>query len=198
MGKIFCLIGKSCSGKDTIFKALSEDQDLKLRPIIMYTTRPKRSSEINGKEYYFIDETALHEYDRRGKIIEQREYNTMNGKWYYCTVDDGQIDLVKTNYLLIGTLAVFKELQRYFGSHNIVPLYIMVKDDERLTRAINRERQQNYPNYDEMCRRFLADSRDFSATKLTDCGILSYYCNRNLKECLQAVKVAITEVICTN
>ncbi len=196
MGKIFCLLGKSCSGKDTLFRALSEAKDLKLRPIIIYTTRPKRNSEVSGQEYYFIDEKTLHEYERQGKIIEQREYNTIQGKWHYCTIDDGQIDLVANNYLLIGTLEAFQELQRYFGTDSIVPLYITVSDETRLIRAINRERQQDHPNYDEVCRRFLADSRDFNTPKLLACGILAQYGNSNFKECLQAVKGAIKTAIC--
>ncbi len=195
MGKIFCLLGKSCSGKDTLFKALIQDQELQLRPIIIYTTRPKRNSEVSGKEYYFINEAALHEYERMGKIIEQREYNTIKGKWHYCTVDDGQIDLAKANYLLIGTLEAFQALQSYFGVSTIVPLYITVNDETRLIRAITRERQQEQPNFDEVCRRFLADSQDFNETKLIARGILAHYCNSNLKDCLQAVKVAIKTAI---
>ena len=54
MGKIFCLMGKSSSGKDTIFKELKDDTDLNLKPIISYTTRPKRVSETQGIEYFFI------------------------------------------------------------------------------------------------------------------------------------------------
>jgi guanylate kinase len=195
MGKIFCLLGKSCSGKDTLFKALSVDKDLKLRPLIIYTTRPQRSNEVNGQEYYFINEATLHDYERMGKIIEQREYNTIKGKWQYCTVDDGQIDLEKDNYLLIGTLEAFQELQNYFGVTNIIPLYIAVNDEARLMRAISRERQQDQPNFDEVCRRFLADSSDFSPKKLIASGILVSYCNSNLKDCLQAVKTAIKAAI---
>lgn len=198
MGKIFCLLGKSCSGKDTLFKALSEDQDLELQPVIIYTTRPKRNNEVSGREYYFIDEATLHDYARQGKIIEQREYNTIKGKWYYCTIDDKQIDLNKNNYLIITTLAAFQELQNYFGAAKVIPLYIMVDDETRLLRAIKREKQQIQPNYDEVCRRFLADNRDFSRSGLTTCGILAYYCNRNLKECFLAVKTAIQEKIHIN
>ena len=45
MGKIFCLMGKSSSGKDTIFKEISNIKELKLNPIVLYTTRPKRTNE---------------------------------------------------------------------------------------------------------------------------------------------------------
>ena len=42
MGKIFYIMGKSSSGKDTIYKKLLGDRELELRNIILYTTRPMR------------------------------------------------------------------------------------------------------------------------------------------------------------
>ena len=73
MSKVFCLMGKSSTGKDTIFKMLMQDVQLNLKPVISYTTRPKRTNETNGIEYYFIDETTLDKFSECGKIIEKRE-----------------------------------------------------------------------------------------------------------------------------
>ena len=53
MAKIFFVLGKSCSGKDTIFKKLKEDRELNLNTVTGYTTRPMREGEINGVEYFF-------------------------------------------------------------------------------------------------------------------------------------------------
>src|SRR5690554_4397368 len=111
MGKIYCLMGKSSSGKDTILKILKEDNKLNLKPVIPYTTRPKRSNEENGRDYYFIDEETLKKFELAGKIIEKRKYNTARGIWYYCTIDDGQIDLSTGNYLLITTLEAYLNLK---------------------------------------------------------------------------------------
>ncbi|MBC8016802.1 MAG: guanylate kinase [Sporomusaceae bacterium] len=192
MGKIYCLIGKSSSGKDTIFKALAEDKDLNLKPVVSYTTRPIRQNEHHGTEYYFITEEQLREYKEAGSIIEQRDYETINGIWSYCTVDDGQIDITRsTSYLLILTLEAYKSLRRYFGSQYVVPLYIAVDDGIRLERALKREQAQQNPNYDELCRRFLADSSDFEITKLQDYGITKHYCNENLSACIHTIKTAI-------
>lgn len=55
MGKIICLMGKSSSGKDTIYKNLMEDKSLGLRKLIPYTTRPMREGEQEGVEYHFTD-----------------------------------------------------------------------------------------------------------------------------------------------
>ena len=59
MGKIICLMGKSSSGKDTIYKNLMEDKSLGLRKLIPYTTRPMREGEQEGVEYHFTDEAGL-------------------------------------------------------------------------------------------------------------------------------------------
>ena len=56
MGKIFYLMGKSSSGKDTIYKRLMADTSLGLKNIVLYTTRPIRQGERDGMEYYFVDE----------------------------------------------------------------------------------------------------------------------------------------------
>ena len=107
MGKIFCLMGKSSTGKDTIFEVLKDDKALNLRPIVPYTTRPQRINELEGETYYFIDKNMLDEFARQGKIIEQRCYQTVNGPWHYATIDDGQIDLDSNNYIVIVTLEAY-------------------------------------------------------------------------------------------
>jgi guanylate kinase len=189
MGKIFCIIGKSGTGKDTIFNELIKDGDLALKPVILYTTRPKRNNEANGIQYYFIDESKLQEYEKAGKIIEKRAYNSVIGVWYYCTIDDGQIDLAaRYNYLLIATLESYRDFKNYFGAENVVPFYITVDDGTRLERALKREKQQQKPNYDELCRRFLADNTDFSPDRLKAVNIEKYYYNNDLRECIESIK----------
>lgn len=188
MGKIFCLMGKSSSGKDTIFKQLKCDKELDLNIIVPYTTRPKRNNEIDGITYYFVDKSILDRYEKNGKMIEKRVYNTIKGDWYYCTIDDGNISINKNNYIIITTLEAYEKLQDYFGRENIVPIYINVDDGIRLERALERERMQETPNYDELCRRFLADSSDFSEEKLKKSGIEKYYNNIDLNQCIVQIK----------
>ncbi len=195
MGKIFCLMGKSNSGKDTIFKELIKDKDLDLKPIVSYTTRPIRSNESNGQEYYFIDELTLNEYRNQDKVIEERCYNTVQGKWHYCTIDDGRVNINKNNYLLIVTLEAYKNIEVYFGKENVIPLYIELDDGIRLERALKRERQEKSPNYNELCRRFLADSKDFSNEKLQLYNIKNSYINNDLFECINYIKKDIVKFI---
>ena len=191
MGKIFCIMGKSSSGKDTIFKILKEDEKLNLKAVISYTTRPKRHDETDGVEYYFIDNEILKQYKLKNKIIELRKYNTIQGIWYYCTIDDGQIDLQKNNYIIISTLQSFTSLKKFFGSSNVIPVYIEVEDGLRIERALIREKSQDKPDYVEMCRRFIADSEDFSEENIKDCGMAKRYSNVNLEKCISSIKKSI-------
>ena len=188
MGKIFCLMGKSSSGKDTIFKEINEDKDLDLKPIISYTTRPKRINETNGVEYFFINKDDLNKFEKENKVIEKRVYHTVHGDWFYGTINDGQIDLSKNNYLLITTLEAYESLRDYFGDDKVCPFYIDIEDGIRLERALEREKRQDKPNYDELCRRFLADNQDFSDENLSNLGINKFYINENLESCINNIK----------
>ena len=75
----------------------------------------------------------------------------------------------------------------------VIPVYINIDDGERLIRAINREKKQKNPGYEELCRRFLADSRDFSKENLERLGIDTYYLNDDIDECLESIKELIRE-----
>lgn len=193
MGKIFCLMGKSSSGKDTIYKKLLELNTLPLHTIVPCTTRPIRDGETHGVEYYFYTEEELDRLLQAGKIIELRSYDTVHGIWKYFTADDHQIDLTRNDYLIIGTLESYVKMQEYFGADKMVPIYIYVDDGLRLQRALDRERAQEKPRYAEMCRRFLADEKDFSEEKLNDAGIRKRFENQELSETTAEITAFIQE-----
>lgn len=192
MGKIFYLMGKSASGKDTLYKRILEDNP-RLRNVVLYTTRPMRDGETEGVEYHFAATSQLEEFERQGRMIEIRTYQTVAGPWSYATVDDGQIDLEHHDYLVIGTLESYGKMRKYLGGDVMVPLYICVDDGLRLARALARERSQREPNYAELCRRFLADEEDFSRENLEACGIGRYFNNEDLDACMAAINQVILE-----
>ena len=64
MGKIFYIMGKSSSGKDTIYRKLQESENLKLGRLVLYTTRPIRDGEKEGQEYHFVDEAKYFEFNK--------------------------------------------------------------------------------------------------------------------------------------
>lgn len=168
MGKIFCLMGKSASGKDTIYNMVMDDMRNKLKPIILYTDRPMRVGEVNGINYNFVNKDTMDFHIKSDRCIESRKYHTPNGIWRYATIDD-DIDIIQYNYLTITTLESYLNIKIYFGEDNVIPIYIYSNDGERLIRSIKREEKEQHPKYIEICERFLRDERDFSDDNL-DCA----------------------------
>lgn len=195
MGKIFYVMGKSATGKDTVYNRLLEDPTLPLKTVVLYTTRPIRVGEENGVTYHFRDIPWFLEQEKAGKVIESRMYPTMLGPWYYFTMDDGQIDLENQNYLMIGTPEGCVKLRAYFGEEPIVPIYLEIDDGERLRRAWARECGQKKPRFDEVCRRYLADEEDFAPEKLTEAGITEVFYNDDVERCCEQVKAKIRELM---
>lgn len=193
MGKLFYVIGKSATGKDTIFRELLAQEVRKLKPLVLYTTRPMRAGEEQGVQYHFTDEEGLSKLQEAGKVIELRSYQTVHGIWKYFTADTEETDLTSEDYLGIGVLESYRALRDYYGKERVVPIYIEVEDGERLQRALERERTQKEPKYAELCRRFLADSEDFSEEKISEAGIEKRFYNQDLKACIQEIAAYIEE-----
>ncbi len=183
MNHIFYLMGKSASGKDTIYEALLADSALQLSALIPWTTRPIRAREMEGVEYHFTDEEGLKALEAQGRVIEQRTYQTEHGPWTYFTVDEGTSD---GDLLGIGTLESYLHLRAYYGEGRVVPIYVEVEDGIRLGRALRRECKPGNHRYEELCRRFLADQKDFSEENLRKAGIDRRFSNDN--ECAECIR----------
>jgi len=203
MGKIFVVMGKTSSGKDTVYKRVLDNLTLNqgvLAPktVVIYTTRPMRPGETNGVEYFFATEEELQKLRDDGKVIEERCFHTVHGPWFYFTVNDGQIDLENHSYLMINTLAGFEMIRNYYSNNGedvVIPIYIEADAKDRLLRYINRESLQKNPNYKEVCRRFLADEEDFAEEELQRLGINKRYFNRDLDVCCKEIEADITSLL---
>ena len=187
MGRIYYLLGKSATGKDTLYKEILKRRP-KLRTVTMYTTRPIREGETDGVEYFFTGREELERQLASGKVIESRTYQTIAGPWTYYTVDDGQFDVADDeSCLMIGTLESYEKMCAYFEAGKMVPVYIEVPDGIRLLRAVKREENQKRPNYREVCRRYLADEKDFSEENLERLGITKSYQNTDMEMCVEEI-----------
>lgn len=187
MGRIYYLLGKSATGKDTLYKEILKRRP-KLRTVTMYTTRPIREGETDGVEYFFIGREELERQLASGKVIESRTYQTIAGPWTYYTVDDGQFNVADDeSCLMIGTLESYEKMCTYFESGKMVPVYIEVPDGIRLLRAVKREENQKKPNYREVCRRYLADEKDFSEENLERLGVTKRYQNTDMEICVEEI-----------
>ena len=193
MGKLIVLMGKSASGKDTIYRLLQADRSLDLQQLVPYTTRPMRVGEKNGEAYYFVSEEEFNSLLGEGRVIEHRSYHTIHGLWRYFTVEDEQLDLERHSYLLIGTLEAYVSIVKHFGPDKVVPILVTLDDGVRLERALTRERQQEHPKYEEMCRRFLADSADYAQEKVDAAGITRLFENYSSEATAEEISAYIKE-----
>lgn len=156
------LVGKSCSGKDTIRKELNK---LGYKSIVTYTTRPPRNGEVDGVDYHFVDASKFRTMDLMGCFVETTSYNVASGEtWYYGSAVD---DLKEDSVMIVNPegLRLIKKLK----SLNPIAFYIMA-DEETIW---NRLRQRG-DDAAEARRRLNADDVDFS-------GIVSNvdFCLRN-------------------
>lgn len=193
MGKIVCLMGKSSSGKDTIYKRLLTSGQIQLKTMVPYTTRPIRAGEKEGVEYHFTDEEGYQKFLEQGSVVEARAYDTCFGIWRYFTVNDADIRLEEESYILIGTLEAYTQIQKFYGADKVLPIMIELDDGVRLQRALDREKAQDHPRYEEMCRRFLADAEDFSEDKMKLAGITRRFYNHDLDSCLQEIEIYLKD-----
>lgn len=184
--KIIYIMGKSSSGKDTIFKIIKDKLDV--NTYVMYTTRPIRKGEIPGETYHYISDEEMKKYingEMENKLIESRTYQTVHGPWTYATIADSQFDSQK-DMIMLGTLESYNKMKEHFKDE-LTPIYIEVEDGLRLERALKREREQKQPKYAELCRRFLADSEDFSEENIKNAGIEKRFQNIELDRCVDEI-----------
>lgn len=184
MSRIYCIVGKSCSGKDTMYQNILARERPGLTPVVPCTTRPRRSGEVDGQTYQFVTEEQLAAYEAGGRVIEKRRYHTTKGLWTYFTL---KFDLEPgRDYLLITTLEGAHGLIRTYGQEVVRLVYLYVDDRVRLERYIAREALQAAPDYSEVCRRYLADETDFAPDRLAEFPrLVSIDTAQSTEECLR-------------
>ncbi len=148
--KIIALFGKSGAGKDTIQKWMVTNLP-NMKGMVNYTTRPKRDYEQEGIDYHFISNTEFAEKVLDGSMLEATEFN----HWFYGAAID-ELDIDKINVGVFNVYGIQGLLQD--NRLDVLPVYIDCYDKIRLLRDINRE---NNPDCYEICRRYLADEKDF-------------------------------------
>lgn len=123
--KLFCIMGETASGKDTLTKKLCEDTGMKA--IVSYTTRPRRTNE--GETHIFVDDSV---YEQMKDNLAA--YTEINGFRYWTTIEqiyDNDIYIIDPNGL---------ETLENLGLEDIdiCSIYINVPLEVRLERALYR------------------------------------------------------------
>ena len=189
MSNFIYIMGKSASGKDTIYKRIKEQIDVKT--YILYTTRPIRTGEQEGVDYHYVSDEQMLKFKQEGKVIESRTYQTVKGPWTYATIADEQLEQ-NGDILTVGTLESYNKIKEYYEDKKdtkLLPVYITIDEEERRKRALEREKKQKNPNYEEVERRIKADNIDFSEENLKKAGIgqNETFENYDLDKCVESI-----------
>lgn len=111
------LVGKSCSGKDSICNELCKRGFEKL---VTYTSRPPRLGEVQDKTYHFISKEEFERLISLGFFAEYTSYNTVDGVWYYGTsVDDLECE---NDRILILNPQGYEQIRKF--DETVVSFYI--------------------------------------------------------------------------
>lgn len=151
--KVLVLIGKSGSGKDTISKLLPYNK------VVRYTTRPKRDNETEGVDYNFL-ESIPSDWIMNDEWLELVKYND----WVYLT----RIDSLKEGEINIICTDPQSADQIYMScldlGYEFICFNLIVPDKIRLQRQLSREEN---PNCHEICRRYLAEEKEYDLDSLS-------------------------------
>ena len=152
--KIIAICGPAGSGKDTILSRLLQTDygKTKLNKIIASTTRPARSNEADGISYHFL--RSADQFMSGENLKKWIEFTCFNNWWYGTSIDALTKDKIN-----IGIFSP-KAIQQLLENEEIdcIPILIWCPNKIRLLRQLNREVS---PNCREICRRYLADDKDF-------------------------------------
>ena len=199
MGKIFMIIGKSFSGKDTLLNNILLDEEFckenNLHQLVRCTTRKPRPNEVDGKDYYFIsNEEFLNEYMSREDVISA-SYKSEFGVLHYIT-DFSKLEPDK-NYIVVSDPESIEKYKKVLGQ-NLCIIYLIPPNWEIFRRFSGRDDNSEYSDlkYKEIYRRFIDDTVKFgkhSNTYLANCNAITvlgkdYSLNElkdNISQCLK-------------
>lgn len=153
--KLVAIMGKSASGKDSILRKLPivlSENEIPSNQIVSCTTRPMRTSEKEGVDYFFLTPEDFAEKVLKGKMLEAVVFRD----WVYGTeLDSLDKDLINIGIFTPDGIYGLKEDDRL----DLCVIEINCSDKERMIRSFNRE---EFPDIEEIFRRFMADREDFA------------------------------------
>ena len=156
---IIVLLGKMATGKDTVINII-RNKITNMPTLISHTTRPKRRGEINGKDYYFVDNKTFESMIERGEFIEFRSYRPANGDLWYYGLTKKEISDNALSIVILDPIG-YEALTSYFGKENVIGILLEANEETIYNRAVSR----NGDSIEEINRRIEDDNIRFDKFK---------------------------------
>lgn len=185
MRKIFTILGKTCVGKDTLAKLVSEKTGYPIA--LSFTTRPKRNGETEGVEYNFIDKQCFLDLVNKDLLAECTSYDVASGEvWYYGLTKE---ELEKGKYVIaIVNPEGYRQIKKIYGN-KVCSILIESDIKTRIDRYLNRDEVDDIKAL-ECCRRVVVDEKDFKDV-VTDYKVM----NTNKEEAYNKLLGIINSVV---
>ncbi len=141
-------IGATAAGKDTIMRSVAVEADVDI--LVSHSTRPMRDGEMDGVEYYFVDNDEFDEIP----MVERRDYLTAGTDviWKYGLSEE----VASRHGLVIMDWNGFHEFRDWRLSVGLdAPIAVFVNVDKETARR--RQMKRGDYNVAEFERRWSAD-----------------------------------------
>lgn len=169
---IFCIMGYTASGKDTVVNEISKNEDI--RKIVPVTTRPMRDGECNGIDYFFYDEEYFQE--ESNNLVAIRDFKVWNGDiWNYAF--DKRAFNGDDNVIMSTDLTGFRDIEKNFPEDNVVGIFL----DVPISILIKRLEERKTPE-EEIKRRIIHDREKYDSFFINHSEKLYVVSNIDLKK----------------
>lgn len=156
--KLFLLVGKSASGKDTLMNMLLSDFK-EMKPLVSHTTRPMRTGEKDGETYHFVDDLTFEEMLNNDEFLETTSYTIESeNKIYRYGLSKKEVMDTPYAMTIVNPYGLNNLLTNKFIKDNIVSILITRNDKDRILAYMNRDENVNIK---EMIDRYKRDEEDF-------------------------------------
>lgn len=147
--KLLTLTGPSCSGKTTLLNKLVSEHNF--FGVTSHTTRPIRKGEIEGKDYYFVDEDEFESLSSGDRLLEEVSFNG-----FRYGVSLGEVLRAEASNkmpVLIVEPNGLKQIAKYCNRKNIIrySAYVNGKLPVLITRYLQRS------NFDDLSNKDIAE-----------------------------------------
>lgn len=139
---IYIIVGASGSGK-TYLEKLMLSKNKKLKKLIQCTTRKIREGEVDGEDYYFIDDDIYNNFLHSKQFIEHDNGTLSGGRCKYgllFTEIDSSLRENKDAVIVMSPLGAQAMYEKY-KEDEIKIIYIHSNDAERHIRLVERLNQ---------------------------------------------------------